>query len=266
MRWRSVLFVPGNRPDFAAKVERWSPDVVVIDLEDAVPSGEKDAARSLAVRAAEQLIGTLPVCIRVNAPSSEWFDSDVAALPPRLTAVVVPKWEQHIPLALPVVAGVESVRGVVDSMASLDPPVVACYFGAEDYIADLGGHRTASNIEVIQARSSVAVSARLAGIVAIDMATLDFHDAERFETEGHQARAMGYGGKLCIHPQQVALANHVFAPSVAEVQRARRLLAAFEDDGCRTISFEGTMVDEVVAALARAVLQRAESAEGDPDD
>ena len=107
------------------------------------------------------------------------------------------------------------------------------------------------------ARSYVGVAARLAGIPALDMVTLDFGDGDRFTREAGQARALGYAGKLCIHPTQVALANEAFLPSADEVDHARRLLAAFEDAAGMTIAFEGQMVDEVVAARARALLAAA---------
>jgi citrate lyase subunit beta/citryl-CoA lyase len=256
MRWRSVLFVPADRPDLAVKVKRAAPDVVVIDLEDAVAPAAKANARSSAAECVRAVAGLAPVCIRVNAPNSEWFDDDIAELPNGLTAVVVPKWERSITLPVPVVAGLETVRGVHHAAATLGPAVAACYFGAEDYVADLRGQRTASNAEVAHARAAVAVAARLTNVVALDMVTVAFRDQARFRTEAREARALGYAGKLCIHPDQVALANEAFAPSVEELDRARRLLAAFDAAGGRTISFEGTMVDEVIAKLARAVVVR----------
>ena len=158
-----------------------------------------------------------------------------------------------------VVAGLETVRGVADAREVLAAPVAACYFGAEDYVADLGGVRTPGNAEVAWARAFVAVAARLAGVEALDMVTIDFHDGDRFLAEAREARALGYAGKLCIHPAQVPLAEEAFRPTADELDAARRLLAAFDAAGGDTIAFEGQMVDEVVAARARAVV-----ALGDP--
>lgn len=257
MRWRSALFVPGNRPDLAAKAPRCTPDAVVLDLEDAVPPSAKAAARASVRDAAAELREQVPVLVRVNAPGSAWFDDDVASLPPGLAGVVVPKLEALVELdGRPVVAGIETVRGVADAREVL-AGAAACYFGAEDFIADLGGLRTPGNAEVLYARSAVAVAARLAGIPAIDMVTLDFHDADRFRREAGEARALGYAGKLCIHPAQVPLANDAFVPSADEVERARRLLDAFTAADGATIAFDGQMVDEVVAAQARRVLDAA---------
>ncbi len=155
-------------------------------------------------------------------------------------------------------AGLETVLGVADARELLGPPVVACYFGAEDYIADLGGVRTPGNGEVAYPRSVVPMAARLAGVPALDMVTLDFTDDDRFLNEAREARAQGYAGKLCVHPGQVTLANQAFLPTGQEVEWARRLLAAFGEAGGSTIAFEGLMVDEVVAARARALLDGAE--------
>jgi citrate lyase subunit beta / citryl-CoA lyase len=262
-----MLFVPANRPDLAAKAPRCAPGIVVLDLEDAVPPPGKVDARVTAGQAVEELAPVVPVCIRVNPPGTRWFAGDAASLPEGLTAVVVPKLESAAQLdrvtdaldGRPIVAGIETVKGVVDARELLRPPVVACYFGAEDYIADLGGVRTVGNDEVAYARAHVAMAARVGGVAALDMVTLDFGDDPRFQAEAREARALGYAGKLCIHPAQVALANASFRPSAEEIDWARRLLAAFDGGGGLTISFEGQMVDEVVAARARAVLAATEA-------
>jgi len=255
-RWRSVLFVPGSRPELAAKATRTNPDVVVLDLEDAVPADAKVAARTSMQEAVSGLAGQVVVAVRVNPPGSEWFADDLAAIPSGVDAVVVPKLEIPLDLGVPVVAGLETVRGVADARDVLGGSVAACYFGAEDYIADLGGVRTPGNLEVLYARSAVGIAARLAGVPALDMVTLDFGDDDRFRAEAIEARALGFAGKLCIHPAQVPLANEAFLPSADEVDRARRLLAAYEAAGGSTIAFEGQMVDEVVAVQARSVLER----------
>ncbi|HEY2332291.1 MAG TPA: CoA ester lyase [Acidimicrobiales bacterium] len=267
MRWRSVLFVPGNRPDLAAKATRSSPDAVVIDLEDAVPAAAKADARPLAVEAVSALVGEgVAVVLRVNPPATEWFEADTALLPiDGLAAVIVPKFEFVEDLAAvtaavvgaPVIAGLETVRGVVDARSLLTGPVGGCYFGAEDYIVDLGGRRTPGNAEVATARAMVAMAARLAGVPAFDMITADFGDHDRFRAEAGQAHDLGYAGKLCIHPAQVPLANAAFVPSDDEVDRATRLLAVYDEAvaaGRATVAFDGAMVDEVVARQARAVL------------
>jgi citrate lyase subunit beta/citryl-CoA lyase len=258
VRWRSPLFVPGNHPELIAKAVRTGADAIVLDLEDAVPPAQKADARAAVVEAIAAIAGhgsvAVEVCVRVNPPGTPWFADDVAALPAGVASVVVPKWESMVDIDHPVVAGLETVRGVVDAGELLGGPVVACYFGAEDYVADLGGIRTGGNAEVATARSLVGMAARLAGVAAIDMITVDFHDHDRFRREAEEARALGYSGKLCIHPGQVELANEAFVPSDEEVAWADRVLAAFAAAEGETIGFEGQMVDEVVAARARAIL------------
>ena len=261
-RLRSLLFVPGNRPDLAAKAPRSGPDGVVLDLEDAVPSGDKADARNAVADVVGPLSAEVPVYVRVNPPGTPWHEGDMAGLPAGIAGVVVPKLESLSQLievsgsvsAAGIVAGLETVRGVMDAREFLGPPVTACYFGAEDYVYDLGGVRTDDNAEVASPRALVAVAARLGGVTALDMVTLDFGNTERFDREAHEARALGYRGKLCIHPAQVALANAAFLPTDQEVEKARKLLTAFAEAGGTTIAFEGQMVDEVVAARARAVL------------
>ena len=268
MRFRSLLFVPGDRPDMAAKAHRSGPDAVVLDLEDAVAPDCKAEARAIVRESVANVAASdgIAVLLRVNPPATEWFADDVALLPiPGVHGVVVPKLDTARDVAavgeavggLPVLAGLETVRGVADAREVLVGPVAACYFGAEDYIADLGGVRTTSNAEVAVARALVPIAAHLAGIPALDQVVLDFRDEQRFRTEAIEARALGYAGKICIHPAQVPLANELFLPSAEEVDHATRLLAAFDEAlaaGHAACAFEGTMVDEVVAKQARAVI------------
>ena len=125
----------------------------------------------------------------------------------------------------------------------------------------MGGVRTASNHEVHMARSQVALAARLADVPALDQVVADFRDGDRSRREGEEARAMGFGGKLCIHPSQVIIANDVFTPSPEDLDRAHRLLEAYERasaEGLAAIDFEGEMVDEPVARQARRLLSLAD--------
>ncbi len=272
-RLRSLLFAPAVRPDFVEKLATRGADAVVIDCEDATPANAKSEARVNARRLTPPLAATgLQVMVRINPPATEWFADDVRdALSDELTAVIVPKVDTEAGLDrvadaldevglgdLGVVAGIETALGVADARALLaHPRVVAGYFGAEDFIADMGGVRTADNSEVHFARSSVALAGRLAGVPVLDQIVADFRDDIRFVDEARAARAMGYAGKLCIHPGQVVLANEAFVPSPEEVERATRLLAAYERataGGIAAIDFEGQMVDEPLAAQARRIL------------
>lgn len=280
LRPRSVLFAPGNRADLIAKLPRSAPDAVVIDLEDAVPGTPeaKAAARPVARDAARDLIAAAPhlaVFVRVNAPHSPFFGDDLAVLTPELAGVVVPKLESAADvrrveealagrgLSLPLLAGLETGAGVWNAREILAEEAVAwAYFGAEDYTTDLGGTRTPGtvlvpNLEVLYARSHVALAARLTGVHALDIVVTALGDEAAFREDAAQGRALGYGGKLCIHPAQVALAHDFFGPTDAEAQRARRLLNAAHEaalSGHGAFAFEGQMVDEPMLAKARAVL------------
>jgi citrate lyase subunit beta / citryl-CoA lyase len=277
-RLRSLLTVPANRADLVAKAPRSAPDAVFLDLEDGVPPAAKVGARADALTAAVSLRETAPAMqlfVRVNGLTTPWFEGDMAeALDPRLTGVVVPKVESADDVAvivdalasadrtdLGILVGLESAAGVARAEDILGAAARWCYFGAEDFVADMGGTRTTGNQEVLYARSRVALAARLGGVHALDQIVTDFRDDGRYVHEAEEGRALGYRGKICIHPAQVPLANEVFTPSAAAVDHARRLLAAYGAAATRgeaTIAFEGEMVDEPMARRARAVLAAAD--------
>lgn len=274
-RIRSVLFAPAVRPDFIIKLGQRGADVVVIDCEDATPPDAKDLGRTNARSFAPKLVAHVQVMVRINSPTSKWFAADVAeGLDSKLAAVVVPKIESLAMIDLVdaalteaglvemgIVAGLETALGVADARQLLGHRrVVAGYFGAEDFIADMGGIRTSSNDEVAYARSAVALAGRLAAKPVIDQVVTDFRDDQRFVREVAEARALGYSGKLCVHPAQVELARRGFVPTEAEVDRARRLVQAFEEASARgvaAIDFEGQMVDAPLATQSRRVLDLA---------
>jgi len=277
-RIRSLLFAPASKPDVLRKLPRSTPDAVALDLEDAVPPDGKPAAREHAREVGAELVAEHPgiaVYVRVNPVPTEWFADDVRhGVHPSITGVIVPKLETPEQLAivgdalaaagleeLHVLAGIESAAGVDRVRELLVAPVAVAYFGAEDYVADLGGVRTLGSAEVLYARSRVALAARLAGVPAVDQVVTRLDAEDHFLSDAADGRALGYRGKLCIHPAQVALANRAFSPSPEEVDRARRLLFAYEEavaQGEAAIAFEGQMVDEPLARHARAVIAGAE--------
>ena len=283
-RFRSMLFAPAVRPDMFAKLPTRGADAVILDLEDAVPVARKDEARATVAEAAPELIDAgCIVFVRVNGADTPWMAADIAeAVVPGVTAILLPKVESAAaPDAVAgvlrddvqVIAGIETALGVADARTALaHPRVDAAYFGAEDLMADMGGVRTESNAEVAYARSHVALAGRLAEVALYDQVTTRFDDDDRFSREATEARNMGYVGKMCIHPRQVALANAAFSPTPAEVARAQRLVAAYVDGvaaGLAAIDFEGDMVDEPLATQARRLLYVAathgiEAEEGSP--
>jgi citrate lyase subunit beta/citryl-CoA lyase len=262
-----------------AKLPRSCPDAAVLDLEDAVPPRLRVDARPLVRETSAALARAHPEVtwyVRVNAVASEWFAGDVAgALGPELDGVVVPKVDTVDQVAevvdaltraglehLHVLAGLETALGVADARVILaQHAVAAAYFGAEDYIADIGGVRTSDSAETLYARSRVALAARLAGVLAVDQAVAALHDDDAYLADALAGRAIGFHGKLCIHPAQVALAHRVFSPSRDDIERARRLVAAYDHavaSGRAAIAFEGQMIDEALVRHARSVLASGE--------
>jgi len=260
---RSLLFVPGSRPDMVAKVPRWAPDAVAVDLEDAVAPGDKESARDAAVRAVADLprdTGTL-VLIRVNATASPWYTDDVAAVAGSAAdGVVLPKLETVEQLedlrsraGLPMIGGLETARGVA-RCRELVGGCLAVYFGAEDYIASVGGRRTADGREVLYARSEVVLAGAVAGVGVLDQAVVAARDEEAYRADARVGRDLGYDGKICIHPSQVALAHEAFTPTDDEVDHARAVIEAGRS-GVGVL--DGEMVDDVHLRMATAVLSRA---------
>lgn len=261
---RSLLFVPGARPDMVAKVSRWSPDAVAVDLEDAVAAADKESAREATVAAIADLPDTgTAVFVRVNGPTTPWYADDVAAVAGSAAhGVVLPKLESPEQLAdlrsrldLPVIGGLESARGLVrcrEILAGGD--LLAAYFGAEDYIASVGGRRTPGSLEVLHARSEVVLAGAAGGVGLLDQAVVTVHDADGFRTDAAAGRDLGYDGKICIHPSQVALAHEAFTPTDDEVAHARLVIEAGRS-GVGVV--DGEMVDDVHLRMAAAVLARA---------
>jgi citrate lyase subunit beta / citryl-CoA lyase len=269
-RVRSMLFMPASRADMIAKIPRIAPDVAVVDLEDAVAADAKDGARDIAAAAISALDPTArsTLLIRVNPVGTPWFAADVAMTADCAAAgLVVPKLEtqhqldqvrqvmaEHSWLDALLVAGLETALGVADARTLLARGVSGAYFGAEDFIADIGGRRTSGGEEVLYARSQVGLAAHLAGIPAIDQAVVNLADEAQFLADARAGRNLGYQGKICIHPRQVGLAHQVFTPTEAELAHAREVLAA----GAAGVGVvDGQMIDDVHVRMARATLARA---------
>jgi citrate lyase subunit beta/citryl-CoA lyase len=266
---RSLMFMPGGRADMIAKIPRFAPDCAVVDLEDAVAPGDKDTARAVAVRAVDDLgdVRTTTVLVRVNPPGTAAFADDVAAAAASAaTGIVVPKLgsleqlaQVHDTLAAHdwssaiLVGGIEDALGVADARLVVAGGLSAVYFGAEDYVADLGGRRTPGGEEVLHARSRVVLAARLAGIPAIDQAVVAIGDDEQFRRDADAGVALGYQGKICLHPRQVELAHDAFTPTADEVAHARAVVAAAEK-GVGVV--DGQMVDDVHLRMALLVIAR----------
>ncbi len=237
-------------------------DAVVGDLEDAVAPEHKDDARAV-VRA------VAPPVVRVNGVGTRWFDGDLALvreLDP--AALVLPKATPDAVDAMgaqgpPVMAIVETAVGVRTAYEIASHPRVAVLIlGAVDLGAELGLEPSTKHTEILYARQKLVVDSAAAGIrPPLDLVHLAVHDTTGLEDECRAGRAMGYRGKVCVHPVQVPIVNRVFAPSEADVEWAHKVIDAYEHEsgeGRGVFALSGSMIDLPVVERARRVLKEAE--------
>ncbi len=260
MNVRSYLFVPGNRPERFAKALASGAHAVIVDLEDAVPLAQKDAARAAV---AEWLSPAQPVLVRINAAGTPWFDDDVRLCEsPGLGGIVLPKAESaeaidairsRLGAKVPVLPLIESARGMWNILAvARSAGVARLVFGSIDYQADMG----ISDDELVHARSRIVLASRVAEISPpVDGVTTAIDDAVVLQRDARRARSLGFGAKLCIHPKQVALVNDAFRPTDEEIAWARRVVEADAAAKGAAIAVDGKMVDRPVLLTARAILE-----------
>jgi citrate lyase subunit beta/citryl-CoA lyase len=263
---RSILFVPGDRPERFDKACAAGADAVVVDLEDAVAPAAKDLARAkLAAWLVPQRPAHLPIFVRINSAGSPWFRDDLALCGhPGVAGIVLPKAEQAADLAALADAGAAAVLPLVESALGVwnaaelarAPRVRRLLFGAIDFSLDAGieeGHE-----QLLYARSQLVLVSRVAGIEApVDGVTTVLDDPAVVRADTLRARALGFGGKLCIHPQQVGPVNEAFAPTAAELAWAGRVMAAAAASDGAAVALDGRMVDRPVILLARRMLDEA---------
>jgi citrate lyase beta subunit len=266
---RSVLFAPGNDRHKLAKAVECGADAVVADLEDAVPAEEKAAARTVVRELLPAVSTSSLVAVRVNAADTSFWEDDMRTVADlELAALVLPKATPEAVERLgrdgpPVLAIVESAQGLrrAYDVASA-PRVAALGLGAVDLGVELRLEPRADGQEVLLARSLLVLESAAAGLRApFDLVHLALHDVEGLEAECRLARSLGLRGKLCVHPAQVEVVNRIFSPTRDELERARRVVEAYDRgvaDGAGVVSVDGEMVDLPVVERARQVLAEAE--------
>jgi citrate lyase beta subunit len=267
---RALLFTPANRPDRFAKAAATGADALILDLEDAVSAAGKDEARANLVAhfAGDWRAGLAPAqsCgLRVNNVHTPAGLQDLAALAAaglQPGFVLVPKVEsafelrlcaRHLP-GVPLLAAIESARGLeaVVDIATADAAVQGLVFGGADLAVDL---RAALAWEPLYAaRARIVQAAAIAGIAAVDVPHFVLDDAATLAEEARRAKAMGFTGKLAIHPKQLAPIVEAFTPTAAEVAEAREIVAALEAAGGNVVEFRGRMVEGPVVKAAQRVL------------
>ncbi|WP_322029232.1 CoA ester lyase [Paraburkholderia sp. J76] len=267
---RSLLFVPATRPERIVKALDSGADCIIVDLEDAVAQGSKDSAREQLARCLPQLTPEqrARTVVRVNAVGTPWHEADIGLLCDWVgqgVTVMLPKSEdagalwavaQRLGGAACIVALIESLAGLdaADALAR-ESQVVRLAFGHLDFQLDLGMRATAEEPELAFARNALVAASRRARLPApIDGVTTDTGNAARLAADARRARAFGFGGKLCIHPAQVAGVNEAMGHTEAELAWARRVLEEAAKHGGEAFSLDGRMVDLPVIRAAEAIV------------
>jgi citrate lyase subunit beta/citryl-CoA lyase len=285
--FRSLLFIPGNNERFLKKSTNLHPDIVCYDLEDSVPSNEKEAARNLVERRLRSIQGDKEslVYVRINSVDSGLVDSDLERVVLNgLDGIVLPKIsnseeviqiikkidgivsKSDIYSRIRIMPSIETAKGVLNanSIASAHENVVALVFGVFDYLYDM-------NIEVeyddymsySYARSKIPVDAKAAGIDSLDGIWQKVHDVDGLIKDAVDAKKLGYSGKTLIHPSHINPVHNIFRPTKKQIEWAKKVLAALQDsfekgNARGAILLDGKMIDAVHYKQAKAVINAAE--------
>jgi citrate lyase subunit beta / citryl-CoA lyase len=278
---RSFLFAPGNHARRVEKALSLDADAVILDHEDAVATAEKKATRDAVIAALARPRRAL-LYVRVNAVDTEFCYGDLAAIVrPGLDGVILPKvesagglatadWllaqlerEQGLaPCAIDLVPIIETARGLnhVDAILAAGTRVKRVAFGAGDFTLDVNMAWSRDEAELAYARAKIVTASRAAGIEApFDTVWVDLADEEGLEASARTALGFGFQGKMCIHPNQIAVVNRVFTPSEAEIEFAERVAAAFaraEAEGSAAIQLDGKFIDYPILYRAQRVLEK----------
>jgi citrate lyase subunit beta/citryl-CoA lyase len=281
---RSFLFAPGNHARRVEKALSLDADAVILDLEDAVATAEKRATRD-AVLAALLRPRRALLYVRVNAVDTEFCYGDLAAIVrPGLDGVILPKVESAaglatadwlltqlereqglVPRAIDLVPIIETARGLnqIDAILAAGTRVRRVAFGAGDFTLDVNMAWSRGEAELAYARAKIVTASRAAGIEApLDTVWVDLTDEEGLEASARTAFGFGFQGKMCIHPNQIAVVNRVFTPSEAEIAFAERVVAAFaraEAEGSAAIQLDGKFIDYPILYRAQRVLEKIEA-------
>jgi|TARA_B100001971_G_scaffold190787_1_gene193830 citrate lyase subunit beta/citryl-CoA lyase len=285
--YRSFIFVPGNRESMLERAKAFKADVIMVDLEDSVPPGEKETAKHMA----KEWVPTLchegqRVMVRVNSLDTGLTRSELEALiSPDLYGISLGKVEstwniKDVDLMLSAIeplagvergstkisAWVETASALVDArdIAIASPRVISLSFGAEDFTNDMGIERSDTGEEVQVPRSLVPVAARAANVASLDSPFVLFQDPDALRADAQKALQMGYTGKHAIHPSQLDIINEVFSPSAEEVAYARKIMEAWDEAeaaGRGSLAMDGRMVDVPVVKRAQNLLDFADAIE-----
>jgi citrate lyase subunit beta/citryl-CoA lyase len=280
---RTLLYVPGNMPSMLQNIPVFGSDGIIVDLEDAVPWTEKDAARRLVRRYLEGYRDRdKEIIVRINPLDTPHALLDLReVLPAMPDGIRLPKadtpeiverldtllteFEEELGVEIgrfSILPSIESAQGVIlaASIAKASNRLIGLAFGAEDYTASLEIERTKGGAELMNARSRVVWGAKAAGIQAIDTIFSDVNDMEGFRRETEIVKSLGYTGKSLVNPRQIDVVHDVFAPKPDEIAYAREVIDAIQrarEMGTGVISLRGKMVDAPVVKRAFRTIRTA---------
>lgn len=267
---RTLLFTPGNHPERFEKARSIGADGIIIDLEDAVSFSEKDHARGIVVDylTKRQAYPNFVCCVRINGLQTLYGWKDIMALISAGVmpdAIMLPKSEEPallklldklLPSAIPYLLIIETTLGVqqVDALVGASPNVKGICFGAADYAADFGAINTWETM--LFARSKMVNAAGSVGIAALDVPYFKFQESDMpgLLDETTRAKALGFTGKLAIHPKQIAPILSIFTPAATEVEYAKKVVDAYEKAGGNVCEIDGKMIDVPIVRSARRIL------------
>ena len=283
---RTALFVPGTRPDRVDKALNSGADMIIIDLEDAVPLARKVEAREKVREKVLEHDGRKTI-VRVNAIGSGFCQGDLdEVIVNKLGCIMLPKVESPeqireighrislveqergmSPGAVSIIPLIESARGVQNIFHILSEKteparVLTAAFGAADYSLDLGIEMTKEGLELIYPRSRISVACRAANVEPpLDTPfMIDLKDMEGLKADAMRAKQLGFQGKLCIHPNQIGPCHAIFSPTQEEIIHAEKVVQAFEEaeaSGVGAILLDGKFIDYPVVERARRTLKLA---------
>ena len=280
---RSLLYVPGNMPSMLQNVPLFQCDAVQIDLEDAVPLAEKDAARILVRRFLDTYkVRNKEVLVRINGLDTKWALDDLKMVLPGIPdGIRLPKadspdvverldtllteYEEELGLEVgffKILPSIETAMGVINAVftARASNRLIGLAFGAEDYTATMEINRTKTGEELFNARMNVLWAAKAAGIQALDSIFADVNDMDALRAETELIKKLGFTGKSLVNPRQIDVVHEVFAPKQAEVDYALQVMDAIKrarEMGTGVISLKGKMIDRPVVVRAARVLSTA---------
>jgi len=285
--FRSLLFIPGNNDRFLKKSTSLHPDILCYDLEDSVPSNEKEGARRLvgAQLASQEENKLSPIYVRINSVDSGMIDSDLESiLGNKLDGIVLPKIgnskevmqvidkihiiasKRKLASRIQIIPSIETASGVVNanSIAAAHEDVVALVFGVFDYLYDMDiDSEYDDSISYNYARSKIPVDAKAAGIDALDGIWQKVSDLDGLTMDAKVAKNLGYSGKTLIHPSNINPVHDIFQPTKKQIEWAKKVLASLQDSIEKgnpkgAILLDGKMIDAVHYKQATAVLKAAD--------